>query len=196
MADGSPVKAVVVSKVSVGWTAVRRSRKGCGNRNRSRCDGGGGVQRHRQLNASSGRRRFNYRVGFGGLAGRDCIRHRNSAGFGSQRSRGQRYYRGNRRVIIKRGSCCGGHPRRIVSRLDSGGMPQSYRGPRRRLPSVAAGFLRRSDGSRTRLVQTCLAVFRSCGWLAPVIRNWLAQVVAALDRARFRSYSARFGTLV
>ena len=74
-------------------------------------------------------------------------------------------------------------------------MGVSYRSPRGGLPTVV-GFIRR-EGSwcgAGRLVAR-LAVFRPSGWMAPVIRNGLTQVVAAFHCSRLRPVSARFGTL-
>jgi len=72
----------------------------------------------------------------------------------------------------------------------------SYRSPRGGLPSVVGRLIRR-DGPRCRARGRLarLTVFRPSGWMAPVIRNGLSQVVVAFDSSRRRTLAARFRTL-
>ena len=75
-------------------------------------------------------------------------------------------------------------------------MGVSYRSPRGGLPSVVGRLIRR-DGPRCRARGRLarLTVFRPSGWMAPVIRNGLPQVVVAFDSSRRRTLAARFRTL-
>jgi len=71
----------------------------------------------------------------------------------------------------------------------------SYRSPRGGLPSVVGLIRRVGSRRRARGRVARLAVFRPSGRMASVIRNGLAQVVAALDCSRLRPLSTRFGAL-